>query len=234
MPHAGYIYSGQVAGAVYSELNLPSRIIILCPNHTGLGAPMSIMPAGAWRTPLGDVRIDVEIASRLLERNRDLEPDTLAHAREHAIEVQLPFLQKLADQPFQFVPIVVGTGQFESLELLGETMAETIVEIDRDILMLASSDMNHYESESITRLKDAWAINEILRLDPAGLYETVRRRKISMCGFGPTVAMLTAARKLQASAAKLVQYSTSAEVSGDFERVVGYAGIIVSQQLSGS
>jgi AmmeMemoRadiSam system protein B len=228
VPHAGYMYSGAVAGAVYSRLKLPPRLIILCPNHTGLGAMLSIMPAGTWRTPLGDVFIDTELAERLLQRNTDLEPDTLAHAREHAIEVQLPFVQQAAEQPFRFVPIVIGTGRFDTLATLGETLARTAAEFGSDILLLASSDMNHYESEAVTRVKDAKAIGEILRLDARGLYDTVRREGISMCGFGPAVAMLTAAEGLHAASAKLVQYSTSAETSGDFDRVVGYAGIIVS------
>jgi hypothetical protein len=173
------------------------------------------------------VPIDTPIAEALLHRHPDLESDTLAHSREHAIEVQLPFLQQSVEQPFTFVPIVVGTGRLERLVALGEAVANAVAECDSHVLILASSDMNHYEPEATTRIKDAMAIEQILRLDFHGLYDTVRREKISMCGFGPAIVMLTAAVRMQASSAKLVQYSTSAQASGDFDRVVGYAGITV-------
>lgn len=226
VPHAGYMYSGRVAGAVYGCLQLPRRYILMCPNHTGMGMPLSIMSEGEWETPLGNVPIDHELAGELKRRFSFLSEDTLAHRSEHAAEVQLPFLQtKLRD--FTFVPIAVGTGRFEPLHMLGQAVAEAIATQKDKVLIIASSDMNHYESDVITRRKDHRAIDRILELDPQGLYDVVTNERISMCGFGPTVAMLTAAKQLGATSAQLIRYATSGDVSGDRERVVGYAGIAV-------
>jgi hypothetical protein len=226
-PHAGYIYSGGVAGAVYSRLDLPARYIILCPNHTGRGEPLAIISKGVWRTPLGDVPVDEDLASDLKARFSLLSEDEAAHRFEHALEVQLPFLQVLHPQ-FSFVPITVGTGRYEVLSALGAAIAAVIRETGDQVLVIASSDMNHYESDSVTRVKDRRAIDPILALDPRGLYDVVREANISMCGYGPTVAMLTAASRLGAKQAELLRYATSGDVSGDRDRVVGYAGIAVS------
>lgn len=225
VPHAGYMYSGHVAGAVYSHLELPKRFVILCPNHTGAGHPLAIMSRGAWATPLGDARIDAALADELKHALPYLEEDAQAHRAEHALEVQIPFLQQLLPE-FSFVPVCVGVGQLAVLEALGKAVAAVLAE-HKDVLIIASSDMNHYESDSITREKDHKAIERILALDPAGLHETVRRERISMCGYGPAVAMLTAAKQLGATKAELVKYATSADVSGDREMCVGYAGIVV-------
>ena len=225
-PHAGYMYSGHVAGAVYARLELPRRFLILCPNHTGVGEPLAIMSRGAWRTPLGDARIDEPLAAQLIERCSLLSEDSLAHRSEHALEVQLPFLQALLPD-FTFVPIAVGVGSFPPLAELGEAMAEVIAAQHHTILIIASSDMNHYESDALTRVKDAKAIEPMIALDARRLYDVVRVQHISMCGFGPAVAMLTAAKRLGATQAELVKYATSGDISGDFDRVVGYAGIIV-------
>lgn len=228
VPHAGYVYSGQVAGAIYSRLKIPSRVIILCPNHTGMGAALSIMESGSWKTPLGELQIDQELCEALIHADPQLEDDTLAHRMEHAIEVQLPFLQLLQHQETRFVPIAVGISGWQSLETLGNAIGNTVAMFDRSTLIMASSDMNHYESDAVTRVKDAMAIDPLLRLDAKALYETVRRERISMCGAGPATVMLIAARVLGATRAELVKYATSAEVSGDFDRVVGYAGVWVS------
>ena len=228
IPHAGYIYSGHVAGAIYTRVALPSRTIILCPNHTGLGIPLSIMSRGYWQTPLGDLEIDTEMASALMDANPDLEEDSEAHRHEHAIEVQLPFLKhRRHSTDTRFVPVTIGVSRWDALERLGKAIAETIQRVDRTTLIIASSDMNHYESDAITRVKDARAIEPLLRLDARGLHETVRREKISMCGVGPTTAMIVASKILGASKAELVKYATSAEVSKDFDRVVGYAGVVI-------
>jgi AmmeMemoRadiSam system protein B len=227
-PHAGYIYSGHVAGAVYSRLKIPSRTIILCPNHTGMGAPLAIMKSGSWKTPLGELQIDQDLCDALMNADPQLEDDTRAHRMEHAIEVHLPFLQVLQKQETLFVPIAVGVSGWESLETLGKAIGSTVAMFDRSTLILASSDMNHYETDAITRVKDAKAIDPLLRLDPRGLHDTVRRERVSMCGAGPATAMLIAALMLGATSAELVKYATSAEVSGDYERVVGYAGVVVS------
>jgi AmmeMemoRadiSam system protein B len=226
VPHAGYIYSGHVAGAVFARLDLPQRFIILCPNHTGRGTPLSIMSQGSWQTPLGPAPIDEELAEKLKRQFPLLSEDAEAHRAEHAIEVELPFLQALRPA-FTFVPIAVGTGQFNVLEELGLAIAETVGADGEYPLIIASSDMNHYESDSITRVKDHKAIECILALDPAGLHKVVTQEKISMCGIGPTVAMLTAAKRLGATSPELTKYATSGDVSGDREMVVGYAGIVV-------
>jgi AmmeMemoRadiSam system protein B len=225
-PHAGYIYSGGVAGAVYSRLEIPSHCVILCPNHTGKGLPLAIMANTTWLTPLGEVLADAELGARLLRRFPPLQEDSAAHRAEHAIEVQLPFLQ--AQQPkLNLVPIAIGTSNFDVLHGLGEALAEVIAAFEEQVLIVASSDMNHYESDAVTRVKDHKAIERVLALDARGLWEVVMNEDISMCGFGPTVVMLTAAKLLGATSATLVKYATSGDVSGDYESVVGYAGIIV-------
>jgi len=226
VPHAGYMYSGHVAGAVYAHLELPSRFVILCPNHTGAGEPLAIMSAGGWATPLGTAKIDSDLAAELKSAFPYLEEDAQAHRTEHSLEVQLPFLQTLLPD-FSFVPICIGVGQLAVLEALGQAIAAVLASMKNDVMVIASSDMNHYESDAITRVKDRKAIDRILALDPAGLYETVRRERISMCGYGPTVAMLTAVKALGATQAELVKYATSGDISGERDAVVGYAGIIV-------
>jgi len=249
-PHAGYIYSGGVAGAVYSRLKIPERCVILCPNHTGKGRPLAIMASTTWQTPLGEVAADADMSARLLHRFPTLQEDSAAHRAEHAIEVHLPFLQALRPG-LKIVPIAVGTSNFDVLRGLGEALADVIAdhhEKDRHekdrreedrreedqkeerpakTLIIASSDMNHYESDAITRVKDRKAIERVLALDARGLWEVVMNEEISMCGFGPTIVMLTAAKLLGAASATLVKYATSGDVSGDYESVVGYAGIIV-------
>ncbi len=226
VPHAGYMYSGHVAGAVFSALQIPELCLVLCPNHTGLGRPLAIVSEGAWETPLGNVPIDNFFAAALKERCPLLQEDSAAHRSEHAIEVELPFLQILKPQ-LRFVPIALGTGHFEILAQLGEAIADAIALQSAPILIVASSDMNHYESDAVTRVKDQSAIEPILALDARALYDVVITQHISMCGYGPAVAMLTAARKLGATSAELVKYATSGDVSGDREMVVGYAGVIV-------
>lgn len=227
VPHAGYMYSGHVAGAVYARLELPSRFIILCPNHTGMGKPIAVMTRGSWDTPLGQAAVDESLATALLDSCHLASEDADAHRAEHASEVQLPFLQAIRST-FTFVPITVGVGSFEPLHALGEAMAAIIGSAKEPVLIVASSDMNHYESDAITRVKDAKAIEKMLALDPRGLFDVVMHEDISMCGYGPTVAMLTAAKVLGATAASLVKYATSGDVSGDRNMVVGYAGVIVS------
>src|ERR1700675_137557 len=225
-PHAGYIYSGGVAGAVYSRLEIPERCVILCPNHTGKGHPLAIMASTTWQTPLGEVAAHADMGARLLRRFPALQEDSAAHRAEHAIEVQLPFLQALRPE-LKIVPLAVGTSNFDVLRGLGEALADVIADQKEKVLIIASSDMNHYESDTITRVKDHKAIERVLALDARGLWEVVMNEDISMCGFGPTVVMLTAAKLLGATSATLVKYATSGDVSGDYNSVVGYAGIIV-------
>lgn len=228
VPHAGYVYSGHVAGAVYSSVQLPARNIVLCPNHTGFGRPLSIMKSGFWQTPLGEMPLDQELCEALVAADPDLQDDMEAHRFEHATEVQLPFMQQCGPETIRFVPVTIGTGSLDHLQGLGQAIAKAVQQVAPDALIIASSDMNHYESDAITRVKDRKAIDRILAIDPEGLFEVVRREKISMCGYGPTVAMLTASRLLGAAEAELVKYATSGEVSLDFDHVVGYAGIVIS------
>src|SRR5579862_790531 len=226
VPHAGYVYSGHVAGAVYARIDAPGRCILMCPNHTGVGHPLAIMSTGVWETPLGQMSIDEPLAAALKERFPLLGEDAEAHRAEHGAEVQLPFLQ--AKNPAcTFVPIALGTSRFEVLQALGVIIADTVEAAGEPVLVIASSDMNHYENDTVTRVKDHKAIERILVMDARGLYDVVMNEAISMCGFGPTVAMLTAVRRMGAASTELVRYATSGDVSGDRERVVGYAGILV-------
>lgn len=226
-PHAGYMYSGHVAGAVFARIAIPTLCVVMCPNHTGVGKALALMNEGAWETPLGEVPIDAGFAHALQQRFPALENDAAAHQAEHAAEVELPFLQ-VRQPSLRIVPIALGTGRFEVLEQLGSALADVVARQDEQVLLVASSDMNHYESDVVTRTKDHRAIERILSLDARGLFEVVTQQDISMCGFGPAVAMLTAARQLGAKAAELVKYATSGDVSGDREMVVGYAGVVVS------
>jgi len=226
VPHAGYRFSGHVAGAVFSRIDLPNKIVILGVRHRPPGEPIAIISSGAWRTPLGDVSIDEALATSLKNECPILREDPVAHSSEHSIEVQLPFLQVLSPG-FAFVPVSLGTVRIDDLVAVGEGLARVLA-ANPDVLLLTTSDLNHYEDDAATRLKDQKAIDQILALNPRGLYDVCRDAAISMCGLGPTVAMLTALRTLATSHAKLVRYATSADVSGDTSSVVGYAGFIFS------
>lgn len=227
-PHAGYVYSGHVAGAVFARVEVPELCVVMCPNHTGMGRPLAVVSEGSWETPLGAVTIASHFAAALKQRCPLLQEDSAAHRSEHAVEVELPFLQ-IRQPGLKFVPIALGTGQFEALEQLGLALADAIGAHREPILVVASSDMNHYESEAITQVKDQSAIEPILRLDARGLHEVVTQQHVSMCGFGPAIVMLTAAKKLGGKSAELVKHATSGDISGDRDAVVGYAGIIVPE-----
>ena len=224
VPHAGYVYSGAVAGAVFSRIALTRKILLLGVRHYPHGEALAILSEGSWRTPLGDAPIDTSLAERLRRECPALREDSEAHSREHSLEVELPFLQVL-DPGFSFVPVVVGTLRPEELRELGEGIARVLTESREEILIVTSSDMNHYEDDETTRHKDQAAIDRMLQLDAAGLYEVCRARRITMCGLGPAVAMLTAMQQLGVRNAQLVRYATSGDVSGDRTTVVGYAGM---------
>jgi len=225
VPHAGYMYSGHVAGAVFARVALPKKIILLGVRHYPRGEPAAILSSGAWRTPLGDAPIDEEFASAVRQECPALREDGVAHSTEHSLEVQVPFLQTLAPG-FSFVPVALGTVEFESLVRVGEGIARVLGGTKDEVLLLTTSDLNHYEDDATTRVKDHKAIDRLLAFDARGLYDTCRNQEISMCGLGPAVSMLTALHALGAKNAELVKYATSADVSGDRSQVVGYAGMI--------
>lgn len=226
VPHAGYMFSGHVAGAVFSRIALPHRIVILGVRHFPRGESLAINTSGAWRTPIGDVPIDEALAAALQTECPILREDRTAHGTEHSLEVQLPFLQVLSPG-FSFVPVALGTVRFDDLVAVGEALGRVLA-ANPEVLLLTTSDLNHYENDAITRLKDKKAIDQILALDPRGLYDVCRNEDISMCGLGPAVAMLTALRAVAADHGELVHHATSADVSGDTTSVVGYAGFIFS------
>ena len=226
VPHAGYVYSGEVAGAVFGRIERPESIILLGPNHLGSGPPLSILTSGHWQTPLGTIPVDQALATALLASHPDLTENSEAHRLEHSLEVQLPFLQYLWPS-VRFVPIAIGAGKLARMESLGSAIARVLVDFEPKPLLIASSDMNHYENDSVSREKDKLALDQILMLDAEGLFNTVKEKHISMCGCGPVAAMLTAARMVGATEAKLVRYSNSGEVTGDTASVVGYAGITI-------
>jgi len=227
VPHAGYVYSGHVAGAVFSRIALPRKILILGVRHFPKGEPAAILSRGAWRTPLGDAAIDESLAEALRAECGLLREDSVAHSAEHSLEVQLPFLQVLMPS-FTFVPVALGTVRFEDLVLVGEGIARALASQGEEVLLLTTSDLNHYEDDATTRVKDGKAIEQLSALNARGLYDTCRKEKISMCGLGPAVAMLTALQALGAKKAELAKYATSADVSGDVQSVVGYAGMTFS------
>lgn len=227
VPHAGYVYSGGVAGEVFGRVAMPDVFVIMGPNHTGMGTPASIMTEGIWRTPAGDAMVDGELARAIMSRSRIIQADAAAHAYEHSIEVQLPFLQHLKGE-VRFVPIALMTTDTDVCQDIGMAIAGAIMEEARSVLIVASSDMTHYESQESAREKDNLALARVIDLDPEGLLETVVYEQISMCGVVPAAVMLYACKELGATEARLVRYATSGDVNGDYSQVVGYAGVIVS------
>ncbi len=225
-PHAGYVYSGEVAGKTYAAIEVPDRVIVLSPNHTGLGRAAAVAPHAEWETPLGNVQIDQDLAAALVDASDYLQFDDLAHAREHAVEVQLPFLQ-VKNPSVRVVPITMMYMSMEIAADIGKTIANVVRAQSSPVLLVASSDMNHYEPQSVANRKDKIAIDRVLNMDPAGLYRAIHEHNISMCGYIPAVTLLNAAIDLGAGKAELVDYRTSGEVSNDYSSVVGYAGIIV-------
>jgi MEMO1 family protein len=225
VPHAGYMYSGAVAGEVFGRIALPKKILILGVRHFPRGEPAAILSNGAWRTPLGDAPIDTELAMALRDACPLLREDAVAHSQEHSLEVQIPFLQVLAPG-FSFVPVALGTVRFDDLVRVGEAVACVLMAQPEPVLLLATSDLNHHEDDATTRVKDANAVEKLLALDARGLFDVCRTEKISMCGLGPAVATITALRAMGTTRGELVRYATSADVSGDTSSVVGYAGIV--------
>ena len=228
-PHAGYMYSGRVAGAVFSQIRIPDAVVILGPNHRGMGASVALSASGTWEMPLGPVPINGVLAESILKVSTSgikIKDDPEAHAMEHSVEVQVPFLQFLQPE-VNIVPIALSHLAYDACQEIGRALVQGIQDYGKEVLLVASTDMTHYESQESAIEKDRLAIDRILGLDPGGLYETVARHRISMCGVIPTTIVLEACKALGAGKAELVQYATSGDVTGDYAQVVGYAGFIV-------
>ena len=225
-PHAGLMYSGPVAGELYSRIEPPDTFVLIGPNHTGLGAPLAVMSFGQWEIPTASVEIDSRLAELLLECVDTLQEDEQAHHLEHSLEVQLPFIVHAAPGA-RIVPVCMGDTHIETCRALGQGIGEAIREVGYRVVVVASSDMSHFLSDDEARRLDRMAIDQVLALSPEGVHEVVRKKGITMCGFGPATTLLYAARVLGATSAELVDYRTSGDVSGDRKRVVGYAGILI-------
>jgi len=225
-PHAGWIYSGRGAGLLFSRIEIPPTVVVLGPNHRGAGADVAIMAEGSWELPGGEVRLDTELARRILDRCGFMEDDPRAHAGEHSLEVQLPFLRRFRPD-FRLVPIALGRVSYEQCEELGAALAAAVADFGGETLVVASSDMTHFESAEAAKKKDQLALDRMLALDPAGLYRTVTKNRITMCGFIPATVMLVYARARGATSAKLLDYRNSGDVTGDRREVVAYAAVTV-------
>jgi AmmeMemoRadiSam system protein B len=227
VPHAGYVYSGSVAASTISKIKSKELYIIIGPNHTGGGEPFSLMSEGLWRTPLGDVLVDTKFSKRLLEISEYLKDDDEAHINEHSIEVELPFLQH-KKKPFMFVPIIVTVASMRVYGIIANELVRCIKELSAETTIIASSDFTHYEDSQSASKKDKLAIDAILELDEKKFLNVVKEHDITACGYAPIAIMLASAKLLGAKNARLVKYQTSGDVSGDYESVVGYAGIIIT------
>ncbi len=229
-PHAGYIYSGPTAARAFARVTIPGLVVILAPNHTGISEAkggVSLWEAGAFRTPLGDVPVDAEMAAALLEVSRGVVGvDHDAHRAEHAVEVELPFLQMLRAD-VRIVPLVIAWDAWEAARALGEMLARLVTATSEPVLLLASSDLNHYEPSGVSENKDARALDAVQALDGEELLARCKRERISMCGRGPAAVVLAAAKALGGTRAEVVDYRHSGWVSGDNARVVGYAGVVI-------
>jgi len=225
-PHAGYMFSGPVAAHSYYQLAIdgkPDLVFILGPNHTGLGSGLAVMNEGVWRTPLGDVGVDAEAANQVVQESKIVDVDEAAHNYEHSIEVQLPFLQYLYGGGFKIVPICFLMQDLNSAREVGEALAK--IAAQRNAVMIASSDMTHYEPQEKAQSKDLKALEAVEAMDEARFYSIIESQRVTACGYGPIGALVTAAKSLGVKEAKLLCYKTSGDVIGDYSGVVGYAAV---------
>ncbi len=227
VPHAGYVFSGAVCGKTLSAANLESTLLLLGPNHTGRGDAFSLWPEGAWDIPGARIPVDEELAATLLDAEPLVTANTTAHIGEHSLEVLLPFLYRL-NPDTAIVPIAISAHSFEHLAAVGTAIGVVLKAFQRPVSIVVSSDMSHYISDDDARRKDKIALDAALSLEPRALFSAVRQHEISMCGVLPMTTSLFAARQLGATKGELIAYATSGEVSGDFDKVVGYAGVVVS------
>ena len=225
-PHAGYIYSGELAAKTLNSVKIPETVIIIGTNHTGAGAPVALSTSD-WNMPLGPVPVDTEISSLLLAGSSQIQQDESAHRNEHSLEVQVPFLQHF-QKDLSIVPLVISLISLPLCREIGETLAKAVKQSGKKILMLASTDMSHYESRKTAERKDRLALKCVEELEPEKLYQTVLENKISMCGFIPVTITLFAAKMIGATSSRLIGYTDSGYVSGDSNQVVGYAGLTIS------
>jgi len=228
LPHAGYVYSAKVAATALSSIILPDTCIILGPNHTGFGTAASIMTSGKWQMPFGTIDIDDKMAHAILGHSSYLQEDEVAHAYEHSIEVQLPLIHQIKNATFRFVPIILASDEKLMYKDIAHSIAMAIRGVREAVLIIASSDMTHYEPQRLAMEKDQKAIEAILALDAGELEERIQRLQISMCGYIPAIVAIMAAKELGARSARLAAYQTSGDVSGDYSSVVGYAGVVIS------
>ena len=227
VPHAGLMYSGAVAGAVFSSIEMPKTFVMLGPNHTGLGSRIAVMDDGEWEVPTGKLRIDRKLATRILENAQQAERDARAHTFEHSLEVQVPFIVHFSPD-IAIVPIALLSVTYDQCVQLAEAVAKAVQSVDYPVTVLASSDMSHFVPDRVARQKDKTALDRMLAMDPRGLFDTVVRERISMCGYLPATVMVIASKLLGATSAHLAHYMTSGDVSGDYDSVVGYAGVVLT------
>jgi len=226
-PHAGFIYSGSVAGSIYSIVEVPPTVILIGPDHRGLGPGVSLMSEGIWKMPNGDVPIHSELAEEILGFSKFAKQDTRGHELEHSLEVQVPFLQYFQKE-IRIVPITMKGRDYAYCQDLGNALACAIQKSSERVLIVASTDMSHYVTAETAATMDHKAIDKILEMNPKGLVDTVFKNGISMCGVIPTASVLVGAIQLGATSAQLIKYANSGDVSGDYQQVVGYAGLVIS------
>jgi MEMO1 family protein len=231
-PHAGWMYSGHTAGIVYSNVEIPDHVILIGPNHHGIGSQYAVFSTGSWHTPVGDVPIAEPLAAALLGYCKLLTEDPRAHNAEHSLEVHVPMLVRVHPN-VRIVPVLIGGGWPESggrlnLRKIGVAIAQTILEYGKPVLLIASTDLNHYADQKTSGIKDKRVLNAVIGLDEEALMDRVINEDVSMCGVAPTYIVLVAAKKLGATRAELLDYRTSGDISGDFSQVVGYGGVVIS------
>ncbi len=226
-PHAGYVYSGDLAAEVISAVVIPETVIIVGLNHHGRGKPAAVSAADSWNMVMADIDVDQTFCELLIQSGSIFERDDIAHQLEHSVEVQIPFLFVLQPK-LKIVPIVLSHLPYQECQKAADALASAIRQYPDDVLIVSSTDMSHYESRQTATQKDAMALDRIISLDPEGLYRLVHQQRISMCGVIPTTVSLLAAKKLGASDGELLRYTDSGEVSGDTDQVVGYGGLIIS------
>lgn len=225
-PHAGYMYSGAIAGKVYGLIEIPDTVLIIGPNHHGVGEAAALYPDGEWLTPLGTVSLNSRLNSLIRKHVPSVQSDSVAHRFEHSLEVQVPFLQ--VQKPYVTIAaLCIGSGGFQRLQELGTGIAAALREYGQDVLIVASSDMTHYESAASAHIKDNLALDRVMAFDPEGLLRVCRREQITMCGVVPVAVMLIAAEILGATVAEVAAYGTSGDVTRDNNQVVGYAAVTI-------